>query len=340
MGVDLSDILVKHPKELADFKGETIAIDAFNTLYQFLSIIRGPDGTPLKDSEGRVTSHLSGLLYRTSNFVEAGISPVFVFDGEPPALKQRTIDERKARKVEAERAYHEAIARGDMETARTKAQQTSRLEPFMVEETKEALDALGIPWIQAPSEGEAQAAEMVRQGLAHRVGSQDFDSVLFGAPTLLRNLAVGGRRKLPGRDSFVTVVPEVYDLEENLKALALTREQLIDVAILVGTDFNEGVRGYGPKKALKLIKEHHRLEEACAAKGIELPAHAAEIREFFLKPPVLPLNGIPKPVSNPQKVIEIFVERHQFSRQRVEAARDKIIKAQSPEKQKNLDVFF
>src|SRR6058998_3699449 len=116
MGVDLSDILESQPKELKDFAGETVAIDAFNTLYQFLAIIRGPDGTPLKDSEGRVTSHLSGLLYRNANFLEVGIKPVFVFDGEPPALKQRTIDARKARKEEAEREYREAVERGDLET--------------------------------------------------------------------------------------------------------------------------------------------------------------------------------------------------------------------------------
>src|SRR5882672_942737 len=180
MGVDLSDILASKPKELKDFAGETVAIDAFNTLYQFLAIIRGADGTPLQDSEGRVTSHLSGLLYRNANFLEAGIKPVYVFDGEPPALKQKTIDERKARKVEAERQYRDAIERGDLETARVKAQQTSRLDEAMVEETKEVLEALGIPWIEAPSEGEAQAAAMVKEGKANRVGSQDFDSVLFG----------------------------------------------------------------------------------------------------------------------------------------------------------------
>jgi len=340
MGVDLSDILESQPKELKDFAGETVAIDAFNTLYQFLAIIRGPDGTPLKDSEGRVTSHLSGLLYRNANFLEVGIKPVFVFDGEPPALKQRTIDERRARKEEAEREYREALERGDLETARVKAQQTSRLDHAMVVETQEVLDALGIPWIQAPSEGEAQAAAMVREGRANRVGSQDFDSVLFGAPSLVRNLAVSGRRKLPGREAYVSVVPEVIELEPNLGALSITREQLIDIAILVGTDFNEGVKGYGPKKALKLIKEHHRLEDACAAKGIELPPQAAEIREFFLKPPARPVATLKPRPADPKKLLEIYVERHQFNRQRVEAAIGKLSVAQAAKQQRNLDGFF
>lgn len=340
VGVDLSDILTRQPRKLEDFKGDAIAVDAFNTLYQFLAIIRGPDGTPLKDAEGRVTSHLSGLLYRNSNFLEAGIKPIYVFDGEPPPLKMRTIEERRHRKEQAEREYKEALARGDLEAARSKAQQTSRLDQPMIDEAKEVVEALGIPVVQAPSEGEAQAAAMVQGGAASRVGSQDFDSMLFGAPTLVRNLAVSGRRKLPGRDAYVTVVPEVFDLGENLEALGVTRGQLVDIAILVGTDFNEGVRGYGPKKALKLIKEHHRLEEACGAKGLELPAHAAEIREFFLNPPSRAVE-VPKwRPPDPTKLIEIFVERHQFSRQRVEAALDKVADVAEGQDQRSLDAFF
>jgi flap endonuclease-1 len=339
VGVDLSDILVHHESELADFKGKVVAVDAFNTLYQFLATIRGPDGTPLQDSQGRITSHLSGILYRNSNFIEAGIRPVYVFDGEPPALKRRTIEARRARREQAERDYKDALARGDLETARSKAQQTARLDQVMIEEAKEALAAMGIPVVQAPSEGEAQASALVRDGAANAVGSQDFDSLLFGAPTLARNLAVSGRRKLPGRDAYVTVVPEVFDLEENLEALGIVRGQLIDVAILVGTDFNEGVKGYGPKKALKLIKEHHRLEEACAAKGIEVPAYAAEIRAFFETPPTVKVEGLVWNAPDYARLTDLFVEKHQFSRQRVEAALDKVAAVASRAKQRNLDSF-
>jgi flap endonuclease-1 len=340
VGVDLSDILTRATRELADFAGEVIAVDAFNTLYQFLATIRGPDGTPLKDSEGRVTSHLSGLLYRNTSFLEAGIKPIYIFDGEPPVLKQRTIDARRARKEQAEREYKEALARGDLETARSKAQQTSRLEPGMVEEAKEALAALGIPVVQAPSEGEAQASAMVAAGSATAVGSQDFDCMLFGAPRLARNMAVSGRRKLPGREAYVTVVPEVFDLKANLEALSLSRTQLIDIGILVGTDFNEGVKGYGPKKALKLIKEHHKLEAACAAKGIEVPAYADEIRKFFLDPPVTPEVHPEWRAPDYDRVTALFVDKHQFSRQRVELALAKVRGVASARQQRNLDAFF
>ncbi len=340
MGVDLADVVVKRPKEMSAFAGERIAVDAFNTLYQFLSTIRGPDGTPLKDGQGRVTSHLSGLLYRNTNFLEAGIKPIYVFDGEPPPLKRKTIEKRAARKRAAERDYRDALARGDLETARTKAAQTARLEPSMVDEAKEVLEALGVPWVQAPSEGEAQAAAMSARGEASQVGSQDFDALLFGAVTLVRNLAVSGRRKLPGRNAFVNVVPEVVQLDESLEALGVTREQLIDVAMLVGTDFNDGAHGYGPKKSLKLIKQHHRLEEACSVKGIELPPRHEEIRRFFLSPPSKPVGELTWGVPDRERVVEIYVEEHQFSRQRVESALDKVGAVVKARDQRSLDAFF
>jgi len=164
--------------------------------------------------------------------------------------------------------------------------------------------------------------------------------MLFGAPRLARNMAVSGRRKLPGREAFVTVVPEVFELESNLQALSLSREQLIDIGILVGTDFNEGVKGYGPKKALKLIKEHHRLEEACAAKGIRLPPYADEIRKFFLNPPTMDASQVKAGPPDFERLLQIFVEKHQFSRQRVEAALGKIMAVASAKQQRNLDAFF
>jgi len=208
MGINLADIVTSEPRTLEDFSGKVLAIDAFNTLYQFLAIIRQPDGTPLMDHEGRVTSHLSGIIYRASNFVAAGIKPAFVFDGEPPRLKARTIVARGEIKRRAEREWREAVEIGDLATARTKAMQTSRLTGEMVDQSKRLLDLLGIPWIQAPAEGEAQASAMARTGVAHAAASQDFDSLLFGSPRLVKNLAITGRRKLPRKEVYVDVQPE------------------------------------------------------------------------------------------------------------------------------------
>lgn len=145
MGVDLSDVVPRETRRLQDFQGRTLAIDAANALYQFLSSIRQPDGTPLKDKRGRVTSHLSGLLYRTANLAEAGIRPVYVFDGKPPVLKRATLDDRRERKAKAETERQEAVAAGDTARAFSKAQQTSHLTREMVDESKALLSALGLP---------------------------------------------------------------------------------------------------------------------------------------------------------------------------------------------------
>jgi flap endonuclease-1 len=196
MGVDIGELFKKEKITFNDLRDRIIAIDAYNVLHQFLSIIRQRDGTPLKDSKGRITSHLSGLFYRTANMVEARIRPVYVFDGEPHLLKAKTIQQRKERKEQAEKEWKEAIEKGDLKTARIKAQQTSRVTDEIIEQSEALLTALGIPYIHAPSEGEAQASYMVKKGDAYAVGSQDFDCLLFNAPVLVRNLTSSGKRKL------------------------------------------------------------------------------------------------------------------------------------------------
>src|SRR3990172_205559 len=188
LGVDLADIVLEEPVKLEDLSNRTLAVDAYNALYQFLAIIRQPDGTPLKDHQGRVTSHLSGLLYRTANLVEKRIRLVFVFDGKPPELKEEEIRRRRRIKQEAISQYEAAVKEGRIEEARKYAQATSQLKDLMVEDAKRLLDALGIAWIQAPSEGEAQAAFMAERGDVWAVASQDHDSLLFGAPRMLKNL--------------------------------------------------------------------------------------------------------------------------------------------------------
>ncbi|MBI4406806.1 flap endonuclease-1, partial [Candidatus Micrarchaeota archaeon] len=254
MGTDISGILEKRALSLDELAGKKLAIDAFNTLYQFLTIIRQQDGTPLMDSKGRITSHMSGLFYRTCNLLEKGIKPVFVFDGKPSDLKQRTLRERAAAKKEAQLQMLEAVKKGDVERAGLLAQRTTRLTETEVRQSKELLDAMGIPWIQAPSEGEAQCAFLASQGLCHAAASQDYDTLLFGSPLLVRNLTIAGKRKMRGR--LIEVKPEEIDLRANLQRLGITREKLIWIGILNGTDFDEGIYGIGPKKALKLVQRN------------------------------------------------------------------------------------
>jgi len=336
MGINLADIVTAEPRTLEDFSGKILAIDAFNTLYQFLAIIRQPDGTPLMDHGGRVTSHLSGIIYRTSNFVAAGIKAAFVFDGEPPRLKARTIVARGEVKRRAEREWREAVEIGDLATARTKAMQTSRLTGEMVDQSKRLLDLLGIPWIQAPAEGEAQASAMAQTGVAYAAASQDFDSLLFGSPRLVKNLAITGRRKLPRKEVYVDVQPEEISLQATLTNLGITREQLVDMGLLIGTDFNDGFKGIGPKKALGLIKKHGSLEPTLEELHVDIESKD-EVREIFLKPNVLPNVELRFRDPDADGVRHMLCDEHDFSPDRINAALQKFGTARSEHKQRSLD---
>jgi flap endonuclease-1 len=319
LGVNLRDLVPKTAVRLEDLGGKSIAIDAYNALYQFLAIIRQPDGTPLKDGSGRVTSHLSGLLYRTSNLVEMGIKPVYVFDGVPPELKELEIKRRARVKEVAAVRYERALKEGKMEEARVYAQATSRLKDYMAEDSKRLLDLMGIPWVQAPSEGEAQAAYLAKRGHTDYCASQDYDSLLFGAPRLVRNVTISGRRRLPSKNVFVEVVPEIVELDQVLKQCGITYEQLVDVGVLIGTDFNpDGIEGLGPKTALKLIKDHGTLEQALPfVKNAQFPVEPQRIREIFLKPPITDDYAIEWKEPDVEALVRFIVGERDFSEDRV-----------------------
>jgi flap endonuclease-1 len=342
MGVDLGELFKKEKISFNDLRDRVIVIDAHNVLHQFLSIIRQRDGTPLKDSKGQITSHLSGLFHRTANLVESRIRPVYVFDGEPHLLKAKTIDQRRERKERAEKEWKEALEKGDVEKAKTKAQQTSRVTGEIIKQSKELLDALGIPYVQACSEGEAQASYMVKKGDAYAVGSQDFDCLLFGSPILVRNLTSSGRRKLPNKNAYVKVNPELIRLKPGLKSLDILQNQLVDMAILIGTDYNEGVKGYGPKKSLNLIKKAGNVENAIAiAGGFDVPTiqEIKEIREIFLHPPITDDYSIQWSNPDRERVFKILCDEHQFSRDRIEPILEKFSTIKEIIRQKNLFDF-
>jgi flap endonuclease-1 len=319
LGVNFKDLIPKTQVKLEDLSGKIIAIDAYNAIYQFLAIIRQPDGTPLKDSTGKITSHLSGLFYRTSNLVEMGIKPIYVFDGIPPALKSTEIQRRKQVKVEAAVKYEKAVAEGKPAEARMYAQAATSMKDYMQDDSRKLLDLLGLPWIQAPSEGEAQAAHMTKRGDSDYCASQDYDSLLFGAPKLLRNVTISGRRKLPSKNLYVDIVPEVVELAKTLNETGLTYEQLVDVGILIGTDFNpDGIKGLGPKTALKLIKEYGTLEGALPhIKNASFPVEPNCIREIFLKPDVTDNYKIEWKEPNVEGIVDFLCRQKDFSEDRV-----------------------
>ncbi len=341
MGVQLGDLVVKREMDYDALKSRTIALDAYNTLYQFLAAIRQPDGTPLMDRQGRVTSHLSGLFYRTIRMVEKGVRPVYVFDGKPPELKERTLEKRKEVREKARERWEKALAEGNVEEARKYGQAAMRLTAEMVEDAKALIDAMGIPYVQAPSEGEAQAAHMAAKGDVWASGSQDYDSLLFGAPRLVRNLAIEGRRKLPGKDVYVPIHPELIVLEEVLEHLGIDRRKLVWIGILIGTDFNDKVPGVGPKRALALVKEHDSLEDIFRALSYEPDFDWRAVERLFLNPPVTDDYSIRFKKPDERRIREILVEAHDFSPDRVDRAVQRLVE-NSPASgaQTSLDAWF
>lgn len=343
LGVDLGDIIPRRKISIDELTGKALAVDAYNALYQFLAIIRQPDGTPLKDRQGRITSHLSGLLYRTANLGEKGVKLVYVFDGEPPDLKEMEIKRRQRTKEEATVKYVEAIKRGEVREARKYAQMTSHLKENMVDDAKRLLTSMGVPWVQAPSEGEAQAAYMAQRGDVWAAVSQDHDSLLFGAPRLVRNLTITGRRKLPRRDAYVEVEPEEVELEAALKELGITKEQLVDLGIIIGTDFNpQLVRGIGPKTALRLMKEHGNLGKVLASlEEVKFEDDLEKVREIFLRPNVSSDYEIQWKTVNEDEAVRFLCGERDFSEERVRNALTKMAAGMIDAKRKpTLESFF
>ncbi|MDG6953604.1 MAG: flap endonuclease-1 [Nitrososphaerota archaeon] len=321
MGVDFGDSIPREKIQLEDISGWKLAVDGYNTLYQFLAIIRGMDGGHLKDSQGRVTSHISGLFYRNVNLLELGMKLVYVFDGKPPELKMEEIRRRSEARREAKDQYLRALQAGEVAQARKYAEASTVLRRDMVADAKELLDAMGIPWVDAPSEGEAQASVMAIEGSVGAVASQDHDSLVFGAPVLVRNVTISGKRRLPSKGIVINVVPERITLSSVLESTGLTREQLVDYAILLGTDFNpDGFEGVGPATALKYLKKYGKLEEVRElSKPLEGVDYAA-IRKIYLDAPSIKrVQPVWKPLDR-ERVVSFLVGEHSFSRDRVEAA--------------------
>jgi flap endonuclease-1 len=349
MAVDLSKLVSKRTITLDELNGKAIAIDAFNVLYQFLSIIRQPDGTPLMDKNGEVTSHLSGIFYRTIELVGKGISPIYVFDGVPSLMKKRTIEARMRRRQEANVAWKEAVEKGDLARAKSQAQASTRVNKEIVESSRVLLGLLGIPFINAPSEGEAQASYMCSKDMVYAAGSQDYDTLLFGSERVVRNLTFSGRRKLPMKNVYVKVETEMVNLKDTLSSLGINRDQLIWLGLMLGTDFNEGIDGIGPKTALKIVKECKDVDQMRRAviekSGGDFKEDILDVIDLFKNPEVNPvdLEEVKKSAEaklDREGLVAFMCDRHGFDKERVEKFADILAKTRSANGQRGIDKWF
>jgi len=341
LGVNLTPVIVKKVIRLEDLRGKSLAVDANNYLYQFLALIRTRDGTPLKDSHGNVTSHLAGLMFRSTRLIhDYEIDLVFAFDGEPPKLKEREILKRRKLREKATQEWEKALKAGDYTTAFSKAVMTSRLTKQMVDDAKQLLELLGIPFVQAPSEAEAQTAYMAIKGDVWAASSRDYDSLLFGTPRLVRYLTISGREFLPSKGTSRPLKPELIHLNRLLASHKLTREQLIDLAILVGTDFNEGVRGIGPKIALKLLKKHEKIENLPNEIRSRVPSHYEDVRKVFLEPQVTPNYALKYGDLHVEELYHFLCDQRDFSQERVETVVQRMKRFYINRKQVGLERWF
>jgi len=327
MGLQIGDIITKKQIEFKDLKGKTVAVDAFNAIYQFLTTIRQPDGTPLKDSDGNVTSHLSGLFYRNMKLILEGIKLIYVFDGEAPHLKKKTWEKRKGVKEQYREKYKEAKQKEDIESMGKYSRSEVSLDKKKIEESKELLKAMGIAVVQAPGEGEAQASFLVKENSdIHAVASQDYDCLMFKSPRLIQNLSMARRRKTVS--GYREVFPQIITLSHVLEELELNQEQLICLGILSGTDYNPGgVKGLGPKKSLKLVKElktcEKVFEELEKNEKYEVNFDWREIYEEIENPRVDKAVKIEFPKINKEKIKDILIG-HEFSTDRIESQLKKL----------------
>lgn len=318
MGVNLTPIITKKIVDLEFLRGRSIALDASIELHQFLALIRTREGRLLTNERGAVTSHLVGLAFRTTRLMlDYDIRPVFVFDGKPPCLKMIEIEKRRDARRRAEAEYAEAVERGDYVKAFSKAVMTGTLTRSIISGAKHLLDLLGIPYVQAPAEAEAQAAYMTKRENVWAAGSRDYDSLLFGAPRLVRHITIQGEEYLPSKGVARRIKPEYIELDGFLRHYGLTREQLIDLSILIGTDFNEGLKGIGPKTALKLIKKHGRLEELPEEILNELKGFE-EVRKLYMDPEVTEEYKIKWGPLDEEGLYAFLCDEHSFSKNRVE----------------------
>ena len=346
MGVAIGSLIedCKKKIDLSEFKGKKFGFDAYNMLYQFVTTIRGIDGEPLKNEKGEITSHYSGIFYRISNVLSNGITPIFVYDGVSNELKNKTKQDRRDRRAVAKEKLDKAILEEDIENMNRFARQSATIDGKIIEESKELLEAMGVSCFTAPGEAEAQISYMTANNQVDYCVSQDFDCLLFGSPNLVKNIGVSGKRKVPFKKVYVDVYPYILESEQVFSKLEITREKLIWMSMLIGTDFNNKVEGIGPKTALKLVQDNSSFENILAelkSKNKEVDFDYKEIQDIFLNPDVNKAPVYEKQTFNRQKIEHILVDKAGFEEKRTINYLNEFEKKRNEvDKQKTLSRWF
>ncbi|EGG01887.1 uncharacterized protein MELLADRAFT_110505 [Melampsora larici-populina 98AG31] len=325
--------------EIKTLFGRKVAIDASMSIYQFLIAVRQQDGQQLMNEAGETTSHLMGFFYRTIRMAENGIKPAYVFDGKPPQLKSGVLAKRFEKRTEAAEEGEEAKEVGTTEDLDKLTRRTVKVTREHNEECRRLLTLMGIPWVIAPSEAEAQCAELCKGGLVYGAGSEDMDTLTFGTPLLLRHLTFSEARKVP---------INTVNLSKVLAGLDLTMERFIDFCILCGCDYVDPLKGVAAKTALKLIKEHGSLEavvDHLQQTGKNPPPEDwpwAEAKELFVKPDVIKSEDIKLEWNMPDVdgLVEFLVKEKGFDEERVRKGTNKLKLAMTQKQQGRLDGFF
>ncbi len=346
MGVAIGSLIedCKKKIELSDFKGKRFGFDAYNMLFQFVTTIRGIDGEPLKNENGEITSHYSGIFYRISNVLNAGINPVFVYDGVSHELKAKTKQDRRDRRKLAKEKLDKAIEEEDFENISKLSRQAITIDYKIIEQSKELLEAMGVPCFTAPGEAEAQISYMTSIGQTDYTVSQDFDCLLFGSPNLLKNIGVTGKKKVPFKKIYIDVYPYMIETSCVMEKLNITREKLIWMSLLIGTDFNDKIEGIGPKTALKLVQENNSFEDILKQlkeKNKEINFDYQEVMDIFMKPDIEKNPSYNKPIFDRQKIEHTLIDKANFDEKRTRNYLEEFEKKRNEvDKQKTLRKWF
>ena len=328
MGLKLQNIIIRKNIEYQDLECKIIAVDAPNIIMGLFNFARkNTDGTNaglILDRTQRPISHLYGLLYRINHYYSKKIFPIFCFDGRVSELKRLITKDQLKDFIFTQKWYETAIRNGNKELAQQIALSKEYMWQNIINESKQLLGALGVPYLESPASAESQCAYLVKKGIANYSNSQDFDSLLFGCPYVVQNLSKSLRRKVQGRWQYQKIQPVQIDLKKNLKNLGISIFQLVDIGILIGTDYFPGIHGIGPKKALTLIRKYNILESVILNERRNYdfqeltPEIFKKVRKLLLFPDIN--EHIDNFLWNPPNItraLSLMCEEHYLDRERV-----------------------